>query len=120
ISPAGTTSPALRGTRPAGTTTSTWPRSEEHTSELQSQFHLVCRLLLEKIMKRVEPRTVLRTGLAVADARLLPLDHTVLDKDTVTFRLIYNSFNRLFVLFFLNDPPPPKIYPLPLPAPLPI
>src|SRR5689334_24441381 len=24
-------------------------RSEEHTSELQSQFHLVCRLLLEKI-----------------------------------------------------------------------
>src|SRR5689334_24685308 len=24
------------------------PRSEEHTSELQSQFHLVCRLLLEK------------------------------------------------------------------------
>src|SRR5579862_645482 len=23
------------------------PRSEEHTSELQSQFHLVCRLLLE-------------------------------------------------------------------------
>src|SRR5438309_9346710 len=26
----------------------TSPRSEEHTSELQSQFHLVCRLLLEK------------------------------------------------------------------------
>src|SRR5438309_3030671 len=25
-----------------------WLRSEEHTSELQSQFHLVCRLLLEK------------------------------------------------------------------------
>src|SRR3989338_9913250 len=24
-------------------------RSEEHTSELQSQFHFVCRLLLEKI-----------------------------------------------------------------------
>src|SRR6266481_9120535 len=23
-------------------------RSEEHTSELQSQFHIVCRLLLEK------------------------------------------------------------------------
>src|SRR5438309_8712561 len=27
-------------------------RSEEHTSELQSQFHLVCRLLLEKKNKR--------------------------------------------------------------------
>ena len=24
------------------------PRSEEHTSELQSRLHLVCRLLLEK------------------------------------------------------------------------
>src|SRR5689334_25048753 len=27
-------------------------RSEEHTSELQSQFHLVCRLLLEKKKSR--------------------------------------------------------------------
>src|SRR3712207_6866649 len=26
----------------------TWPRSEEHTSELQSRQYLVCRLLLEK------------------------------------------------------------------------
>src|SRR5207249_5880370 len=25
-----------------------WARSEEHTSELQSRFELVCRLLLEK------------------------------------------------------------------------
>src|SRR5438309_7215527 len=30
-------------------------RSEEHTSELQSQFHLVCRLLLEK--KKKENKT---------------------------------------------------------------
>src|SRR5689334_23780468 len=28
-------------------------RSEEHTSELQSQFHLVCRLLLEKKKNRL-------------------------------------------------------------------
>src|SRR5689334_23814952 len=35
----------LYGTHPV----SPYPkRSEEHTSELQSQFHLVCRLLLEK------------------------------------------------------------------------
>src|SRR5438309_4300402 len=37
---------------PSGTTKIRWSalrgRSEEHTSELQSQFHLVCRLLLEK------------------------------------------------------------------------
>src|SRR5256886_13428719 len=29
------------------------PRSEEHTSELQSQSNLVCRLLLEKQNKRL-------------------------------------------------------------------
>src|SRR6266481_10228724 len=29
-------------------------RSEEHTSELQSQFHLVCRLLLEKKKKTIK------------------------------------------------------------------
>src|SRR2546429_3234189 len=28
-----------------------WQRSEEHTSELQSRLHLVCRLLLEKKKK---------------------------------------------------------------------
>src|SRR6476661_11164140 len=28
-----------------------WPRSEEHTSELQSHLNLVCRLLLEKKKK---------------------------------------------------------------------
>src|SRR5687768_18127429 len=30
-------------------------RSEEHTSELQSRLHLVCRLLLEKKKKRERP-----------------------------------------------------------------
>src|SRR2546429_6020998 len=29
------------------------PRSEEHTSELQSRLHLVCRLLLEKKKARL-------------------------------------------------------------------
>src|SRR5690625_7083895 len=29
-----------------------WDRSEEHTSELQSRGHLVCRLLLEKKKKK--------------------------------------------------------------------
>src|SRR5689334_23983603 len=32
-------------------------RSEEHTSELQSQFHLVCRLLLEKKKKKKHKST---------------------------------------------------------------
>src|SRR5438309_6984153 len=42
---------ASAGNPTATTTRATmtwWSRSEEHTSELQSQFHLVCRLLLEK------------------------------------------------------------------------
>src|SRR2546422_3567188 len=32
-------------------------RSEEHTSELQSRLHLVCRLLLEKKNKKGQKRT---------------------------------------------------------------
>src|SRR2546427_8261590 len=31
-------------------------RSEEHTSELQSQSNLVCRLLLEKKKKKMNPK----------------------------------------------------------------
>src|SRR2546429_6758721 len=31
-------------------------RSEEHTSELQSRLHLVCRLLLEKKKKHIDPK----------------------------------------------------------------
>src|SRR2546427_1038715 len=33
-------------------------RSEEHTSELQSQSNLVCRLLLEKKKKKIKTTTV--------------------------------------------------------------
>src|SRR5689334_24081409 len=36
-------------------------RSEEHTSELQSQFHLVCRLLLEKKKNSTTTRVPLTT-----------------------------------------------------------
>src|SRR2546427_3351741 len=42
------------------------PRSEEHTSELQSQSNLVCRLLLEKKKKHkrrdVDKKTTVREG----------------------------------------------------------
>src|SRR2546422_2198394 len=37
-------------------------RSEEHTSELQSRLHLVCRLLLEKKKKDKENLTAYRQG----------------------------------------------------------
>src|SRR5689334_23522440 len=38
-------------------------RSEEHTSELQSQFHLVCRLLLEKKKKHHDSKTPATTDI---------------------------------------------------------
>src|SRR2546429_4746377 len=38
-------------------------RSEEHTSELQSRLHLVCRLLLEK--KKSSPHTASRNAIAL-------------------------------------------------------
>src|SRR2546422_5533439 len=34
-------------------------RSEEHTSELQSRLHLVCRLLLEKKKKKIRTKQTL-------------------------------------------------------------
>src|SRR2546430_11523151 len=54
---------AGRTVRFRGRPTRTWdsaarslPRSEEHTSELQSQSNLVCRLLLEKKKKFYDSR----------------------------------------------------------------
>src|SRR3989449_1653844 len=38
------------------------PRSEEHTSELQSRLHLVCRLLLEKKKKNTASETTTHTS----------------------------------------------------------
>src|SRR2546427_7978693 len=49
--------PTLR--RPADRPSHVRGRSEEHTSELQSQSNLVCRLLLEK---KKQPHSPLRTS----------------------------------------------------------
>src|SRR5205814_7266411 len=46
---------AVKGTRDRGTPTT---RSEEHTSELQSLRHLVCRLLLEKKKKKRKTKLI--------------------------------------------------------------
>src|SRR2546422_1952999 len=49
-------------------TSSSTPRSEEHTSELQSRLHLVCRLLLEKKKKPVDAKCApLKTTSYLAD-----------------------------------------------------
>src|SRR2546429_3798309 len=59
-----TTSPGTRsrmdssycvpGSKPRGMPSRRTDKSEEHTSELQSRLHLVCRLLLEKKKKHRE------------------------------------------------------------------
>src|SRR5256886_10660336 len=47
-----------------------WPmRSEEHTSELQSQSNLVCRLLLEKKKKEQKSRVHNRSALDRSHSR---------------------------------------------------
>src|SRR2546422_4057233 len=47
-------------------------RSEEHTSELQSRLHLVCRLLLEKKKRRADQGEQLRVNhLARSECDLL-------------------------------------------------
>src|SRR5689334_24430387 len=53
---------ALGRASASGTRASRRARSEEHTSELQSQFHLVCRLLLEKKKKTESRRSYANTN----------------------------------------------------------
>src|SRR2546426_5087147 len=54
------------------------PRSEEHTSELQSPCNLVCRLLLEKKKKQLGRRV----ALARAATERLPASPSVPHRDT--------------------------------------
>src|SRR5438876_6856493 len=53
----------IRGRLPKPAAVMNGKRSEEHTSELQSPVHLVCRLLLEK--KKLELSASLRLSLGV-------------------------------------------------------
>src|SRR2546429_2519621 len=51
-----------------------WARSEEHTSELQSRLHLVCRLLLEKKKKNTE-----LIGMRMSDMTHIPSDYNLIN-----------------------------------------
>src|SRR4051795_11460378 len=79
-------------------------RSEEHTSELQSHSHLVCRLLLEK------KKASLRAPVSFTVCFFLASTH---DPSPV-------AASAFYFFFFFNDPAPPEIYTLPLHAALPI
>src|SRR6202030_4010323 len=79
------------------------PRSEEHTSELQSQFHLVCRLLLGK--KR--HRALLFNARAAASAQARAARCNM---DISPARQYAGRF------FFLKNPAPPMLHTFPHPA----
>src|SRR2546422_7285373 len=49
-------------------------RSEEHTSELQSRLHLVCRLLLEK--KKNQHELTKLVSIEIAQEHSITLSHT--------------------------------------------
>src|SRR5207249_5049847 len=63
-----------------------WVRSEEHTSELQSRFELVCRLLLEKINNGVHVRKQVGQ-VALAHAVISGRDPVLGDVDRLAIRL---------------------------------
>src|SRR4030067_358194 len=97
------------------------PRSEEHTSELQSHLNLVCRLLLEKKNKK---RTVQDIAVRRVIKNKIGAGGTCTSSCTAVLPFFY-SFSRLtislclFFFFFFNERGPTKIPPFPLPAAFP-
>src|SRR5437899_6501826 len=66
-------------------------RSEEHTSELQSLRHLVCRLLLEKKKKKTPHKTAQATQTVVVMLTNEQKDHEVLESN---LDLAYGTFTQ--------------------------
>src|SRR2546422_4600837 len=56
-------------------------RSEEHTSELQSRLHLVCRLLLEK--KKTKKKTTIKTQSKCDNRNMLTRYFTTMTYTTI-------------------------------------
>src|SRR2546429_2427360 len=74
----------------------TWERSEEHTSELQSRLHLVCRLLLEKKKKiAVTPTSFIGRGQRRSSILFtLCLSAKQLSTMTHAIRALHSSMSR--------------------------
>src|SRR6516164_3488877 len=97
-------------------------RSEEHTSELQSQFHLVCRLLLEK-KKRARGRCHSRNKRGGRRSHRHPrwlYDRLRRPRALLRHPLLSRRLNDLFFFFFFNDTATTEIYTLSLHDALPI
>src|SRR2546429_1145929 len=75
------TGSSRRSPRPSGCPAG---RSEEHTSELQSRLHLVCRLLLEK-KKQITTQVYLR-GIKVMQ-----------DHESSIVRLLFSNLRSVYV-----------------------
>src|SRR3954449_3850950 len=97
-------------------------RSEEHTSELQSQSHLVCRLLLEK--KKARPGRTCRPSSRIRSATRptgsVSAACTASDPPHRRTEAVEPPAVLGVLAFFFKDPAPPEIYPLPLHDALPI
>src|ERR1039457_3440533 len=85
------------------------PRSEEHTSELQSPCNLVCRLLLEKKKKKTNPET---HTTSTARPPLHGVAHMAAPRGRqarVGSRVVHCAgVDISFLFFFLMMRPPPK------------
>src|SRR5579862_3315527 len=93
--------------------------SEEHTSELQSQFHLVCRLLLEK--KKPTSRSVLSVNAYNENAAKCIAFQPMLCHARVSFGLLSSAARSpSSFFFFFNDTATTEIYTLSLHDALPI
>src|ERR1039457_4354554 len=96
------------------------PRSEEHTSELQSPCNLVCRLLLEKKKGQLGRFTIQEKQivplLLVTDA---PFSGLLGDDDRPLVGTVYVK-DRVSACFFFNDTATTEIYTLSLHDALPI
>src|SRR6266511_1382169 len=93
--------------RPRLDVRSLWPRSEEHTSELQSRENLVCRLLLEKKKRKVFRGLDVRKNKLRA-ARLSNAINTKHTKNYILFLFIVPLHHALYILFFLMIRRPPR------------
>src|SRR3990170_4639303 len=95
-------------------------RSEEHTSELQSPDHLVCRLLLEKKTDQLTgPISFLLHSLPSRPMLLSVHVHRGAAMSTENTRFLKEEATRLAKLFFFKGKGAPGVHPSSPPRPSP-
>src|SRR5471030_648098 len=91
-------------------------RSEEHTSELQSLRHLVCRLLLEKKKRGLKNKNIEKADSEKTE-KVVHVDAEIRNYEQ---QLLYFQKENNFLFFFFNDTATTEIYTLSLHDALPI